>query len=205
MFENNRFVNNIPPAVKNIIIINVIMYIATFLIGDVMYEKFALFHYKSPFFKMHQLVTYMFMHGGLAHIFFNMFTLFSFGVTLERVWGTQRFLVYYFVTGIGAALLQMGVNSFQMQDVFLLSTPTVGASGSIYGLLMAFGLMFPNNIIYLLFPPIPLKAKYFVLIFGALELLLGLKGGGNIAHFAHLGGMLFGFVLMRIWRRSNNW
>ena len=160
------------------------------------------------------------MHGGFTHILFNMYTLFIFGSVLERVWGSQKFLFYYFVTGIGAALLHLGVMALQLNgyiadlnagDVFaraeiqsILTTPTVGASGAIYGLLLAYGMLFPNNIMQLIFPPVALKAKWFVIIFGALELLLGLSGrGGDIAHFAHLGGMIFGFFLILYWKKNN--
>lgn len=208
-----------PPIVKNLIILNVIMYIITLLTGNWMYENFALFYFKSPFFKPYQLVTHMFMHGGFTHIFFNMYTLFIFGSVLERVWGSQKFLFYYFVTGIGAALLHLGVMYLELQgymadamagDIMarggiqkLLMTPTVGASGAIYGLLLAYGMLFPNNVMQLIFPPVALKAKWFVLIFGALELLLGVSGGGNVAHFAHLGGMIFGFFLILYWKKNN--
>ncbi len=198
-----------PPVVKNLLLINVLMYIITMITGNFMYGNFALFYFDSPLFKPYQLVTHMFMHGGFTHILFNMYTLYIFGCVLERVWGSQKFLFYYFVTGIGAALLHMGVMWLQLQgyiadlnagDMFasteieaLLTTPTVGASGAIYGLLLAYGMLFPDNIMQLIFPPVALKAKWFVIIFGALELLLGLSGrGGNVAHFAHLGGMIFG-------------
>jgi membrane associated rhomboid family serine protease len=162
----------------------------------------------------------MFMHGGFTHILFNMYTLFIFGSVLERVWGSQKFLFYYFVTGIGAALLHLGVMALQLNGYIadlnagnmfaqagiqdILTTPTVGASGAIYGLLLAYGMLFPNNIMQLIFPPVALKAKWFVIIFGALELLLGLSGrGGDIAHFAHLGGMIFGFFLILYWKKNN--
>lgn len=211
---------SMPPVVKNLLLINVIMYVITMITGNFMYENFALFYFKSPFFKPFQLITHMFMHGGFTHIFFNMYTLFIFGGVLERVWGSQKFLLYYFVTGIGAALLHLGVMYLQLQGYIadvnagdfmaraniqaLLSTPTVGASGAIYGLLLAYGMLFPNNVMQLIFPPVALKAKWFVLIFGALELLLGLSGrGGNVAHFAHLGGMIFGFFLILYWKKNN--
>lgn len=209
-----------PPVVKNLIIINVLMYLITAVTGSFMYENFALFYFKSPLFKPYQLVTHMFMHGGFTHILFNMYTLFIFGCVLERVWGSRKFLFYYFVTGIGAALLHMGVMWLQLRgyiadfnsgDMFaqvniqsILSTPTVGASGAIYGLLLAYGMLFPDNVMQLIFPPVALKAKWFVIIFGALELLLGLSGrGGNVAHFAHLGGMIFGFFLILYWKKNN--
>ena len=209
-----------PPVVKNLLLLNIVMYLITMLTGNFMYENFALFYFKSPFFKPFQLVTHMFMHGGFTHILFNMYTLFIFGSVLERVWGGQKFLLYYFVTGIGAALLHLGVMYLQLQGYIadvnagniyaqaniqaLLTTPTVGASGAIYGLLLAYGMLFPNNIMQLIIPPVALKAKWFVLIFGALELLLGLSGrGGNVAHFAHLGGMIFGFFLILYWKKNN--
>lgn len=209
-----------PPVVKNLLLVNVLMYLITIITGNFMYENFALFYFESPLFKPYQLVTHMFMHGGFTHILFNMYTLYIFGCVLERVWGSQKFLFYYFVTGIGAALLHMGVMWLQLQgyiadynagDMFagpqiqaLLSTPTVGASGAIYGLLLAYGMLFPDNIMQLIFPPVALKAKWFVIIFGALELLLGLSGrGGNVAHFAHLGGMIFGFFLILYWKKNN--
>ena len=220
MFSRNSILANMPPVVKNLIIANVIVYIITMISGNFMYEHFSLFYFKSPFFKPFQLVTHMFMHGGFAHILFNMYALFIFGSVLERVWGSQKFLFYYFVTGIGAALLHLGVMYLQLRGYLadaqagdlmataniraLLTTPTVGASGAIYGLLLAYGMLFPNNIMQLIFPPVALKAKWFVLIFGALELLLGLSGrGGNVAHFAHLGGMIFGWFLILYWKKNN--
>ena len=220
MFRGNSILGSMPPVVKNLLLVNVLMYLITIITGNFMYENFALFYFESPLFKPYQLVTHMFMHGGFTHILFNMYTLYIFGCVLERVWGSQKFLFYYFVTGIGAALLHMGVMWVQLQgyiadynagDMFagtqiqaLLSTPTVGASGAIYGLLLAYGMLFPDNIMQLIFPPVALKAKWFVIIFGALELLLGLSGrGGNVAHFAHLGGMIFGFFLILYWKKNN--
>lgn len=202
--------NRIPPVVKNIIIINIIMFVATLAIGNFMYEKLSLFYFKSPMFKPYQLVTHMFMHGNFVHILFNMYTLYMFGAVLENVWGGKKFLLYYLVTGIGAALLHSGVLYLQAQSMnniqleFLYSTPTVGASGAIYGLLLAYGMLFPNNVMGLVFPPVMMKAKYFVLIFGAIELLLGLTGrNSGVAHFAHLGGMIFGFFLIIYWKKHN--
>ena len=220
MFRGNSFLGSIPPVVKNILMINVVMYLITMITGNFMYEHFALFYFKSPLFKPYQLVTHMFMHGGFTHILFNMYTLFIFGSVIERIWGGQKFLLYYFVTGLGAALLHLGVMYLQLQGYIaelnagniyaqaniqaLLATPTVGASGAIYGLLLAYGMLFPNNVMQLIFPPVALKAKWFVLIFGALELLLGLSGrGGDVAHFAHLGGMIFGFFLILYWKKNN--
>lgn len=220
MFRGNSILGGMPPVVKNLIITNVLIYLITMLTGNFMYENFALFFFESPLFKPYQLVTHMFMHAGFTHILFNMYTLFIFGCVLERVWGSRKFLFYYFVTGIGAALIHMGVQWLQLQgyiaemdagiisaqlniqEIFL--TPTVGASGAIYGLLLAYGMLFPDNIIHLIIPPVALKAKWFVMIFGALELLLGISGrGGNVAHFAHLGGMIFGFFLILYWKKNN--
>lgn len=217
---NRSFLPSMPPVVKNLIILNVIMFIITSLTGNFMYEKFALFYFDSPFFKPYQLVSHMFMHGGFTHILFNMYSLFIFGSVLERVWGGQKFLFYYFVTGLGAAALHLGVmyleliplnNALQMGDLVaragiqqIYMTPTVGASGAIYGLLLAYGMLFPNNVMQLIFPPVAIKAKYFVIIFGALELFLGLSNsGGSIAHFAHLGGMIFGYILITYWKKNN--
>jgi membrane associated rhomboid family serine protease len=202
------------PVIKNLVIINTIMLIATWIIGDTMYEKLALFAFESPFFKPYQLITHMFMHGDFWHLFFNMYTLMIFGTVLERIWGSKKFLLFYFVTGIGAALCHSLVLHLQY-DAFVeagkiaaatavLRTPTVGASGAIYGVLLGYGMLFPDNRLQLIFPPVAMKAKWFVIIFGAIELITGLTGmGGNIAHFAHLGGMLFGLIMILIWKKQN--
>ena len=212
------FMSNVPPAVKNIIIINVLVMIMTSLNENFMYEKFALFYPTSPFFHWWQPVTHMFMHGGFWHIFFNMYTLYIFGTILERVWGTKKFLIFYFVTGLGAAAVHTGVEWLQMSNWMtqvaetgslaaqksihmLKMTPTVGASGAIYGLLMGYAMLYPDSIMSLIFPPISMKAKWFVLIFAAIELLTGVTGTGTgIAHFAHLGGLIFGFLLIMYWK-----
>jgi membrane associated rhomboid family serine protease len=134
----------------------------------------------------------MFLHGGFAHILFNLFALWIFGQAIENAWGTKRFTVYYFLTGIGAALIHIWIGAG--------GAPTVGASGAVYGILLAFGMMFPDRYIMLLIPPIPIKAKYFVAIFGAIELFSGLmRANSGIAHFAHLGGMIVGFILIKYW------
>lgn len=215
-----RFLNNTPPIVKNLIIINVLLLIATYFTGDFLYQYLSLFYFESPFFKPYQLITHMFMHGGIWHLFFNMYTLWIFGSVLENVWGSKKFFIYYMVTGIGAALFHSLVIYFQVNALeadlangiisarnsitAIMQTPTVGASGAIYGLLLAYGMLFPNNELRLIFPPIALKAKWFVLIFGAIELTLGLtNSGSNIAHFAHLGGMIFGLILILIWKKKN--
>lgn len=210
--------SNVPTAVKNIIIINVLIMIMTSLNETFMVEKFALFYPTSPFFHWWQPFTHMFMHGGFWHLFFNMYTLFIFGSVLERVWGPKKFLVFYFVTGIGAAAIHTGVEWMQMQTWItqaaegsqsalvsihqLKMTPTVGASGAIYGVLMGYAMLYPDSVLTLLFPPVSMKAKWFVLIFAGIELLTGVTGtGGGIAHFAHLGGLIFGFLLIYFWKK----
>ncbi|MBS7385621.1 MAG: rhomboid family intramembrane serine protease [Bacteroidales bacterium] len=199
----------ITPIVKHFIIINVIMFVLTLLAENFMLEKFALFYFNSPFFKPYQLISYIFMHGGFMHILFNMYSLYIFGSVLESVWGGKKFFIYYMVTGIGAALFHLFITYLRIEsgvlDPYLASIiPMVGASGAIYGLLLAYGVLFPNNVLTLFFPPVSLKAKYMVFVFGGLEFLLGLGGSGDgVAHFAHLGGMLFGFVILMIWKRGN--
>ena len=199
----------ITPIVKHFIIINVIMFALTLLAENFMLEKFALFYFNSPFFKPYQLISYIFMHGGFMHILFNMYSLYIFGSVLESVCGGKKFFIYYMVTGIGAALFHLFITYLRIEsgvlDPYLASIiPMVGASGAIYGLLLAYGVLFPNNVLTLFFPPVSLKAKYMVFVFGGLEFLLGLGGSGDgVAHFAHLGGMLFGFVILMIWKRGN--
>jgi membrane associated rhomboid family serine protease len=213
------FMSNVPTAVRNIIIINVLVMIMTSLNENFMYEKFALFYPTSPFFHWWQPVTHMFMHGGFWHLFFNMYTLYIFGTVLERIWGAKKFLLFYFVTGLGAAAVHTGVEWIQasswmseaaagsmsaMQQIHALKmTPTVGASGAIYGILMGYAMLYPDSIMTLVFPPISMKAKWFVLIFAGIELLTGVTGtGGGIAHFAHLGGLIFGFLLIMYWKKK---
>lgn len=220
-YENRGgFMANVPTAVKNIIIINVLIMVMTALNENFMYEKFALFYPTSPFFHWWQPLTHMFMHGGFWHLFFNMYTLYIFGSVLERVWGAKKFLLFYFVTGLGAALIHTGVEWIQMQSLIgkaaegsyaaqvaihsLKMTPTVGASGAIYGVLMGYAMLYPDSVLTLIFPPISMKAKWFVLIFAAIELLTGVTGtGGGIAHFAHLGGLIFGFLLIMYWKKKH--
>lgn len=258
--------NSIPPVVKNLIIINILFFLSTFILENIDIDLVAYFgmHYPgSEKFMLHQIITYMFMHGGITHIFFNMFALFMFGRVLESIWGPKRFLLYYFVTGIGAIVvhtfvnyleissIQNAINAFQnmpspdvlekfvnknltnasvqvrdfimnwyndpansiyadeglslMQRILELkmNTPTVGASGAVFGILLAFGMLFPNTQLMLIFPPIPIKAKYFVIGYGLLELYLGFsQSSSNIAHFAHLGGMLFGFFMIKYWNKN---
>lgn len=197
MYSNDRYQPDtqfaiFPPAIKHLLIINGLFFVAqnTPVIGQILMRYFALFPLDSGFFYPWQLITYMFLHGSISHIFFNLFALWLFGQAIERTWGTKQFLIYYILTGVGAGLLQMIVSP----------SIVVGASGAVYGLLIAFGMMFPNQYIYLLIPPIPIKAKYFVIIYGALELFSGISGlNTGIAHFAHLGGMLVGYILIRWW------
>lgn len=198
-FQNDSFSPNsqfsvFPPAVKHLIIVNALCFLAltTPAIGDLLFRFGALWPLGHPLFEPWQLVTYMFLHGGFMHIIFNLFALWIFGQAIENFWGTKRFTIYYFLTGIGAALIHMFIGGG--------GAPTVGASGAVYGILLAFGMMFPDRYIMLLIPPIPIKAKYFVAIFGAIELLSGVfRPGSGIAHFAHLGGMIVGFILIKYW------
>lgn len=264
MFSRSGF-GNIPPVVKNLIIINAVLLIATWVMrtsfGVDLNRVLGLFYFGSSSFKPFQIVTHMFMHGGITHLFFNMFALYMFGRILEQVWGSKRFLTYYFVTGLGAALLHtlvihLQISGVEKSAVAMMNTlspetfaafvtkhfpeyynqlydamigawfnnpgnpmfaqqaqeytrqlieakmniPTVGASGAVFGVLLAFGMYFPNTVLMLIFPPIPIKAKYFVIIYGVIELWLGItQPGSNIAHFAHLGGMLFGFIFIKYW------
>lgn len=264
----------LPTVVKNLLIINGLFFLATIAVGNAfgidLYRVFGLHFFGATDFAPYQLVTYMFMHGGFTHLFFNMFALWMFGNVLENVWGPRRFLIYYFVTGFGAAVIHYAVVYWQLlptlrevdafladpghdalrnflgSDLFriasrqiqssyrmfineynylinndpegalvaainfmhqyrvdLLNAPVVvGASGAVFGILLAFGMLFPNSLIYLFFA-IPIKAKYFVMIYGALELYFGIanRPGDNVAHFAHLGGMVFGYFLIRYWNK----
>ena len=226
----------------------------------------ALYYPASKYFNPYQFVTHLFMHAGLAHLFFNMFALWMFGRVLENVWGSKRFFIFYFVTGIGAAAFYTLVHWFEYTpmihfaanfaarptpDMFMtfihkyvthpnpqiyqfidawqahtmdtayarqavmqvnnyvqevINIPTIGASGAVFGVLLAFGMLFPNTQLMLLFPPIPIKAKYFVIGYGALELYLALsQPGSNIAHVAHLGGMLFGYIMVKYWNKKKKY
>ncbi len=266
----------LPPVVKNIIILNVLFYLATIGLGSAfnidLTDILGLHYLAASKFAPYQFITYMFMHGSPSHIFFNMFALWMFGSVLENVWGPKRFIFFYVITGIGAALfhylifyfqvnpdlqlmnaflenpnianlqqfisthrfdnsgeiqplLQQFNNNFgilqmhptntealqgavnfvsEYKEHFLNLPVVIGASGAIYGLLLAFGMLFPNSLIYLYFF-IPMKAKWFVILFGAIELISGFyDSGGNVAHFAHLGGMFFGFLLIIYWRKTDN-
>lgn len=184
-----------PPAVKHLLIINLLVFLALMTpdLHGYVFGLGALWPLGDPRFMPWQFITYMFLHGGLAHIFFNLFALWMFGQSIENLWGTRRFVIYYFLTGIGAALIHILVTGA--------TVPMVGASGAVYGILLAFAMMFPNRLIFLIFLPVPIKAKYFVLIFGALELFSGVTSlQTGIAHFAHLGGMVVGFILIKLWR-----
>lgn len=205
----------ITDVVKNLIIINVIMFFGTkFTLPGEGVPLLALFYPASEYFKPLQLVTHMFMHGGLAHLLFNMYALFLFGSALESYWGAKRFLVFYFICGFGAIGLHMLVWHWELQSLLQVNPaqyyqsinyPVLGASGAVFGLLAGFGTVFPNTVLSLLFPPISLKAKYFVLIYAGIELFLGISGyQAGVAHFAHLGGALFGFLLVMYWRRGGN-
>ena len=235
--------NNIPTVTKNLLIINVLMFMATWVaeryhidLSDYLGLHFVL----SDRFNAAQLITYMFMHGGFAHLFFNMFAVWMFGRILEQVWGPRRFLFYYLLCGIGAGLIQeivTGVEyatlragmtddavSYVMQEGadalrqnmnfvdpalahfnMVLNTSTVGASGAVYAILLGFGMLFPNQPMFIFPLPIPIKAKYFAIGYAVIELLSALANNpnDNVAHFAHLGGMVFGFILIMYWKRNN--
>ena len=273
-FRSSGF-GGMTPVVKNLLIINVLVFLATYVLGSSMRislnDLFGLRFFMADKFSPFQLVTYMFLHADLSHIFFNMFAVFMFGRVLEQVWGGKRFLTFYLVTGVGAGIIHMIAQYFEVQpfikavDVcmsqsnheslvafldaygkpysfeaqrllkgfidsynalastnpegamslareflpqfeteYLNAHVTVGASGAVFGILLAFGMLFPNVELMLLFPPIPIKAKYFVFIYGAIELFMGVKNFAfdNVAHWAHLGGMLFGFFLIRYWKNK---
>lgn len=227
---------NITPVVKNLIIINIIFYFATWLLGHQnidLVTLFSAFYFDSHFFKPWQIVTYMFMHdpNHIEHILFNMFALFVFGPPLESTLGSKRFINFYFITGIGALLLQWGVLAIELHNLIgtftipdinaingspeylekigqIINGPVLGASGAIFGILVAFAMLFPNVELYIMFIPIPVKAKYVVIAYIAIELFSGFGqfAGDSVAHFAHLGGALFGFIMIKIWglNRRNN-
>ena len=185
----------LPPVTKNLLLICVGIFLAQQILPPALTNMFALWPLRSGAFMPWQPLSYAFMHGDMLHLFFNMLALWMFGSEIERLWGGKRFMQFLLASALAAAAVQL---------VWTLMigarAPTVGASGATFGLLLAFGMMFPNRIIMPLFPPIPMKAKYFVAIFGALELIFGVTGGSGIAHFAHLGGMLGGFLMIRYWR-----
>jgi membrane associated rhomboid family serine protease len=192
-----------PPVTQALIVANVAVFLLEPVTGSTLVEWFALWPLASglseaPAFQPWQLVTYAFLHGGLAHLFFNMFGLYMFGSDIERLFGSRFFALYYFACVVSAGLCQLVVTGWMGAP----PAPTVGASGGIYGLLLAFGMYFPRRMVVLLFPPIPMQARVFVFVFGALELLLGVTGtAAGVAHFAHLGGMLGGWLMIQYRRR----
>ncbi|NEM98281.1 rhomboid family intramembrane serine protease [Pontibacter sp. BT327] len=252
---------NITPMVRNLLVINIVVFILQGNFFDA--RQFALYHFGSDYFNPTQFLTHMFLHGDWMHLFSNMFSLFIFGPLLERFWGSQRFLAFYLITGLGASVLYSGVRAYELHElrqetiayienpspvafnnymddhvkegsgremaiamrnnpdvpqyveqskaivrnVFdtIFNSPMLGASGAVFGILMAFGMLFPNLELMLLFLPIPIKAKYFVFLYGAYELYAGFNrvAGDNVAHFAHLGGMLFAYILIRMWGRND--
>jgi len=260
--NNRSFLGNLPPVVKNLLAINVIFFLSAWVLPGVfarmgytidLNDILGLHYWESSHFNPAQLITYAFMHGGVMHIFFNMFGLYMFGNILEHVWGPKRFLLYYLVTAIGAAVIQQLVWTFEYHSLvsalntaisdgtvnalipfegklrtmlqfgdlagarpedivamkkMIFDSPefiTVGASGAIFGLLLAFGWLFPEQNLYLMFIPIPIKARIFVFLYGFFELFEGVANftGDNVAHFAHLGGMLFGILLILYWKKQN--
>ena len=253
----------ITPMVRNLLIMNLVIFIMTAFIFPEAMNQFSLYDFNSDKFRGYQLITHMFLHSGWGHIFSNMFSLFIFGPLLEYRWGSNRFLTFYLITGLGASMLYQGVREYENYDMrkdvaayiadpnpvafsnflnehvpnrnnteavmqyrryandpemiaatkqlvqkiahgLVENVPMVGASGAVFGILMAFGLLFPNTELMLLFIPFPVKAKYFVLFYGAYELYAGLarNPGDNVAHFAHLGGMIFAYILIKLWERD---
>lgn len=185
----------LPQITQTLIIINVLAFLLEIVAGGSIIDALALWPL-GPQFQPWQIVSYAFLHGSFTHLLFNMFGLYMFGADLERTWGARRFLNYYLVSAISAAVTQLIVCFFTGAYF-----PTVGASGAVFGLLIAFAMVFPNRMVMLLFPPIPMRAPVFVALYGALELVLGVTGTqAGVAHFAHLGGMAGGYLLLRYWR-----
>jgi membrane associated rhomboid family serine protease len=228
LFEQSPLAN-LSPVVKNLLIINIIFFIATLVFQSMGIELayyLGAFYFNSPYFRVWQIITYMFMHGGWTHIFFNMFALYIFGPAIEYYMGSKRFLQYYFITGLGALALQMLVQAIEVHGILgsftfdqslnyniapqsaakiqaIYSEPMVGASGALFGILVAFGVLYAETSLYIMLIPIPVKAKYAVIGYIVVELYLGLsQHQGDVAHFAHLGGALFGYVLLKIWGMS---
>lgn len=217
----------ITDVVKNLLIINVLTFIGSkMLLGepdaqtmmalineqggtlrDFKRYMLAVFFPTSEYFRPYQIVTYMFMHGDVSHIFFNMFALYMFGTPVELAWGPRRFLTFYFITGFGALALQFLVQfieiEYGMQSPMSANIPMLGASGAVFGILAGYGMQYPDSIIQLIIPPVQMKAKYFVLIYAGLEVILGLSPfQSGVAHFAHVGGALFGFLMVLYWRKK---
>lgn len=239
------FLGGIPTVCKNILIINIIVWLAQMVLmqrGIDLSDHLGLYYFESPNFRIYQFITYMFLHDphSFTHVFFNMFAVFMFGRLLEQIWGPKRFLIYYFITGLGAALIQMlvvgirihsvksGLSSDAIYEVYeqgrqlldqnmnytdavkgslnlLINTGTIGASGAVFGILLAFGMLFPNIPLYIIPFPFPIKAKWLVILYGLSELFFGLAylQGDNVAHFAHLGGMFFGIFVILYWKKKD--
>lgn len=203
--SSNGFLSSIPPVTRNLLFINIILFMVQQLVaqrgGDVLTDLFGLHFFLAPDFHLWQVVTYMFLHGSWSHVLLNMFSLWMFGRIIEQTMGQRRFIIYYFLCGVGAALCQ---ELWQLGQYYLegLNQYAIGASGACYGVLLAFGMTFPDERIMLLFPPIPMKAKYFVIGYALIEVFSAFYSNGNIAHFAHLGGMFFGWLYFRNWRRQ---
>jgi membrane associated rhomboid family serine protease len=237
MFNNIQ----IPPVVKNLLIINAIFFGATLVLTSFnLPYRLGAFYFDSQFFKVWQPITYMFMHGSFMHILFNMFALFTFGGVIENRWGAKRFINFYLITGLGAVALQMGVQAYEVYQITghvvnnpifidiaqntvsinipniteeqrqtlvgIYGFPMVGASGAIFGLLVAFGMLYPNSELYIMFIPVPVKAKFIIPIYIIFELSLGVAQipGDSVAHYAHLGGALLGFILVKLWKDKDN-
>jgi membrane associated rhomboid family serine protease len=231
----------IPPVVKNLLIINILFFAASYLLTTLhLDDRLAVYYFDSPKFEIWQPISYMFMHGGIAHIFFNMFALYSFGSILESRWGGKKFIIFYFITGLGALALQWAVQAYEVHQIIGSATNNgkinlpalfqgefntsqlsmeqaitlkdiyfggmVGASGAIFGLLVAFGMLYPNAELLIMFIPVPVKAKYIIPIYILVELSLGVAQfeGDSIAHYAHLGGALIGFILVKLWKDKND-
>jgi len=235
MYSPGNF-NELPVVVKNLLIINGLLFLATISLSNLgidLVKIFGLHQFQSNDFRPHQIITHLFMHGSFTHLFFNMFALWMFGKILENIWGQKKFLIYYMITGIGAAAIHLIFCQYQIINISnqipdivniaiegkynpsiplskkltqLIITPTVGASGAVFGLLLAFGMLFPNALLYLYFA-IPIKAKYFVIGYGLIELYAGISNNpaDNVAHFAHLGGMIFGYYLIKYWKQDTNY
>lgn len=219
--------NNMPTATKNLLIVNFLAFIATWVLelrGINLTSMLGLHFFLASDFRIYQFFTYMFLHGGLTHIFFNMFALWMFGSVIERVWGPKKFLFYYIVCGLGAGITQelvqyvdysiQGIAAYQYvnyggvqmtTDAYINLWTTIGASGAVYGILLAFGMIFPNERLFIIPFPFPIKAKWLVLGYIVIELFSAMSGPGDgVAHMAHLGGMLFGFLLIRYWNKHPN-
>ena len=208
------FLDNIPKVTRNLLLINIILFVATWISEDFMVRTFAMFYPASPLFRPWQVITHMFMHGVFFHLFFNMYSLWMFGSLIERQIGFKKFITFYFICGLGAAAMHTGVEWLSANTMLaagnnadytqLLYTPVLGASGAIYGLLIGFAMIYPDARLTLIFPPITLGVKWWVGIFIAIELFTGITGTAmGIAHFAHLGGALLGFLLMMFWKKSH--